>query len=88
VACATVDATSSTHTGITPTLAGNDIVTQSIATTSTNVTAVTVYGNIQANAIFINFGEAILENTSNTSPPVWTTGAAPAIRCSLAIKGL
>ncbi len=90
--CAGNDGTATSHTGITPTLAGNDIVVQSIALTNgAQVTAVTVYGTLVDNSTSggINIlGEAVLLNTSTTTPPVWTTGFGDSSRCSLAIKGL
>ncbi len=86
--CDVTDSSSGSHTGVTPTLAGNDVVEQFITLQGQAVTAVTIYGDLQIISSPSFTAEAVLENTSNTSPPVWTTGVAASIRCSLALKGL
>jgi hypothetical protein len=76
-----------TPTGVTPSLTGsNDVIVQGIAMANGVVSSQTVYGN---GLYATNFqGTADLENTTSTTPPVWTSGtSAVSLGFYIALKG-
>lgn len=81
------NAASNTPSGVTPSLSGTkDVIVQGITAAAGVISAQTVYGNGLYTTIF--GGTADLENTTSTSPPVWTDSAsAVSLVFYVALKG-